>query len=230
MENNDSTLPSRQFVPDPVRLRLRMVHEQLERQGISDVHVLDAMSRVPRHCFVPEALWMSAYTAFPLSIGHGQTISQPYVVAFMSEQLRISPKMRVLEIGTGSGYQAAVLAAMGVQVFSVERVPALHNAARERLRNLGIEGISLRLADGTLGWPEHAPFDRIIVTAGGPRIPLPLLRQLANPGIMLIPVGDTPNEQRLMKVVRQEGRLSVNSLGSVNFVNLIGSHGWARPA
>ena len=230
MENSDSTLPGRQLVPDPVRLRLRMVHEQLERQGISDAQVLDAMSRVPRHCFVPEALWVSAYSAFPLSIGHGQTISQPYVVAFMSEQLHTSPGMRVLEIGTGSGYQAAVLAAMGVKVFSIERVPALHNAARERLRNLGVEGVTLRLADGTLGWPEEAPFDRIIVTAGGPGIPPPLLRQLANPGIMLIPVGDAPHEQRLVRVVRKEGRLSANSLGSVNFVNLVGSHGWARPA
>lgn len=210
---------------DPRRLRLRMVRE-LAARGITDGRVLDAMSRVPRHLFVPEGLRSRAYEDCPLPIGYGQTISQPSTVALMSQMLETSPGMRVLEVGTGSGYQAAVLAAMGCTVYTVERLKELYQSARALLQQLDLRAIHMQRSDGTLGMPAAAPFDRIIVTAGGPQIPRPLLEQLAVDGIMLIPVGARPRTQRLMRIMRRQGRLCSEDLGPAVFVDLVGDQGW----
>ena len=210
---------------DPRRLRLRMVRE-LAARGITDGRVLDAMSRVPRHLFVPEGLRSRAYEDCPLPIGYGQTISQPSTVALMSQMLETSPGMRVLEVGTGSGYQAAVLAAMGCTVYTVERLKELYQSARALLQQLDLRAIHMQRSDGTLGMPAAAPFDRIIVTAGGPQIPRPLLEQLAVDGIMLIPVGARPRTQRLMRIMRRQGRLCSEDLGPAVFVDLVGDPGW----
>ena len=210
---------------DPRRLRLRMVRE-LAARGITDGRVLDAMSRVPRHLFVPEGLRSRAYEDCPLPIGYGQTISQPSTVALMSQMLETSPGMRVLEVGTGSGYQAAVLAAMGCTVYTVERLKELYQSARALLQQLDLRAIHMQRSDGTLGMPAAAPFDRIIVTAGGPQIPRPLLEQLAVDGIMLIPVGARPRTQRLMRIMRRQGRLCSEDLGPAVFVDLMDDHGW----
>lgn len=214
------------IVPDFKRQRQRMVNEQLLSRGISDPAVLDAMARTQRHLFVPEALQPRAYDDHPLPIGYGQTISQPYIVACMTQLLEATPGMSILEVGTGSGYQSAVLAAMGLNVFTVERVRELYFPAKELFRNLGLLGIRTRIADGTLGWEENAPFDRIIVTAGGPDIPSPLLEQLADPGIMVIPVGKNRREQRLVRVFKTDGAMTAKALGNVTFVDLVGDHGW----
>lgn len=209
---------------DYKRQRARMAR-QLEERGISDEAVLAAMRAVQRHLFVPEALQSRAYEDHPLPIGFGQTISQPAVVAFMTQVLETRPDMRVLEIGTGSGYQTAVLAAMGLRVFTVERVEELHAAARELFAALGVEGVRMKLGDGTLGWKDQAPFDRIIVTAGGPALPHPLVEQLADPGIMVIPVGKK-RAQRLLRISKRDGRVTARALGDVAFVDLVGDHGW----
>ena len=216
---------ARGTVIDPRRLRLRMVRE-LAARGITDGRVLDAMSRVPRHLFVPEGLRSRAYEDCPLPIGYGQTISQPSTVALMSQMLETSPGMRVLEVGTGSGYQAAVLAAMGCTVYTVERLKELYQSARTLLQQLDLRAIHMQRSDGTLGMPAAAPFDRIIVTAGGPQIPRPLLEQLAVDGIMLIPVGARPRTQRLMRIMRRQGRLCSEDLGPAVFVDLVGDQGW----
>jgi len=221
--------PSR-LIQDPARLRHRMVEEQLIRRGITDRRVLDAMRFVPRHLFVPESLWMSAYSDYPLPIGYGQTISQPYVVAYMSQQLHAAPGMKVLEVGTGSGYQAAVLAAMRLEVYTVERVRELYRQVKELFRVLNLRNVCTCLTDGTLGWPANAPYDRIIVTAGGPEIPKPLVDQLADPGLMIIPVGAVRREQRFVRVIKENGKITARALskdkGSVAFVDLVGDHGW----
>ena len=214
------------IAPDFKRQRQRMVNEQLLNRGISDPAVLDAMSRTQRHLFVPEALQPRAYDDHPLPIGHGQTISQPYIVACMTQLLEASPGMSVLELGTVSGYQSAILAGMGLDVFTVERVRELYFPAKDLFRRLGLLGIRTRIADGTLGWQENAPFDRIIVTAGGPDIPSPLLDQLADPGIMVIPVGKNRREQRLVRVFKKDGGMTARALGNVTFVDLVGDHGW----
>ena len=208
------------------RNRDRMVRDQIEARGVSDPEVLRAMRKVPRHLFVEEALIPQAYEDHPLPLGHGQTISQPYVVAWMTELLEVSRGLRVLEIGTGSGYQAAVLAELGAYVFTVERVRPLYEAARRRLESLRYLKVRFKLDDGTLGWPDEAPFDRIVVTAGGPRIPEPLLAQLADPGRMVIPVGASRRSQTLCLVRRENGRVIVRELGGVMFVDLVGTHGW----
>lgn len=214
------------LLPDFKRQRERMVKDQLEGRGISDAAVLAAMRQVQRHLFVPEALQARAYEDHPLPIGHGQTISQPYIVACMSQLLDSRPGMSVLEVGTGSGYQSAVLTAMGLDVFTVERVRELYFSTKELFRELGLHSVRTRIADGTLGWEENAPFDRIIVTAGGPDVPAPLLDQLADPGIMIIPVGKNRREQRLIRVFKQEGAVTARALGNVTFVDLVGDHGW----
>lgn len=219
-------LPTRQKF-DHEHLRARMVREQLEPNGISDPLVLRAMLSVPRHLFVPKPMWASAYTAStPLPIGYGQTISQPFVVAMMSQRLNAEEGMSILEIGTGSGYQAAVLEAMGLEVFTVERLRELYLEARERFEQLGVRGVRMKIADGTLGWSENAPFDRILVTAGGPDIPPPLVEQLADPGVMIIPVGENKREQKLVRVVKENGEVSAKSFAKVSFVDLVGDHGW----
>lgn len=206
--------------------RERMVREQILSRGISCPRVIAAMSKVPRHYFVEEVLWGQAYGDSPLIIGSGQTISQPYIVALMSELLDVKEGMTVLEIGTGCGYQSAVLLEMGLRVFTVERLRDLYNAASKRLAAMGYSRVRIKLADGTLGWPEEAPFDRIIVTAGGPSIPEPLLEQLADPGIMVLPVGLNRRSQELVLVRKQDGKISQEPVGQVTFVELVGSHGW----
>ncbi len=209
---------------DMKRNRERMVKQQLETRGITDPAVLAAMRSVPRHLFVQEALRAQAYEDHPLPIGHGQTISQPFIVALMSQIIEPQAGLRVLEIGTGSGYQAAVLAEMGLDVYTVERIRELHAAARDLLRTLKYRKVRLKLDDGTLGWPEAAPYDRILVTAGGPAVPAPLIEQLADPGILVIPVGASKRMQELV-VVRKE-RVVRESKGGVAFVDLVGTHGW----
>ncbi|UIJ38931.1 protein-L-isoaspartate(D-aspartate) O-methyltransferase [Desulfobaculum bizertense] len=208
------------------RNRERMVRTQIAARGIRNTAVLNAMLKIKRHLFVDEALQAQAYQDHPVPIGYKQTLSQPYTVALMTDLLDVRPGMRVLEIGTGSGYQAAVLAELGAEVYTVERIPELHEIARRRLQDMGYARIHLKLDDGTLGWPERAPFDRIIVTAGGPEIPAPLLEQLGDPGVLLIPVGGAKRTQELIMVQRQNGTLSEENYGNVAFVDLVGSHGW----
>lgn len=211
---------------DPKRSRERMVREQIEARGITDQAVLTAMRKVPRHLFVEEALRAQAYEDHPLPIGHGQTISQPYIVALMSTLLEVQPGMQVLEIGTGSGYQAAVLAEMGAEVYSVERLKPLYSAAFSRLTRMRYFKVHVKFDDGTLGWPEEAPFQRIMVTAGGPDVPRPLLEQLDDPGILLIPMGARKRSQELMRFAKEQGAIKKSNLGAVMFVDLVGAHGW----
>lgn len=197
-----------------------MVDRQIRRRGVSDERVLQAMSLVPRHEFVPGAQASAAYADCALPIGFGATISQPYIVALMTEALQAGPGCRVLEVGTGSGYQAAVLAACGSDVFSIERIPELHVRAGRALRETGFGRVTLRLGDGSRGWPEKAPFDRIIVTAAAPVVPAALFEQLIDGGILLAPVGD----ERLQTVCRYSKRgaeLEVEHMECVRFVPLI---------
>lgn len=208
--------------------RRRMVEDQLVARGIRDREVLRAMGRVPRHRFVEEALRARAYGDHPLPIGHGQTISQPYMVALMTEALGLTGDERVLEIGTGSGYQTAVLAEIAERVLSIERVAPLARRARALLEELGYHGVAVRHGDGTLGWPEHAPYDAVIVTAGAPRAPRRLIEQLVEGGRLVVPVGDR-SVQRLLRVTRAgEGTLE-EDLGGCVFVPLRGSDGWEEP-
>ena len=206
--------------------RERKIQEQLLGRGIEDARVLDAMQHTPRHIFVEDALQEQAYGDFPLPIGCGQTISQPYIVALMTEALELQGHEKVLEIGTGSGYQAVVLSQLCARVYTVERVELLMNRARRLFDRLRCHNISSRLDDGTMGWPAEAFFDRIIVTAAGPKVPEPLLEQLADPGRLIMPVGDR-YEQMLQVVELIQGELLVHDITPVRFVDLIGEHGWA---
>ena len=205
--------------------REAMVERQLRQRGIRDERVLAAMLSVPRHEFVPPESAGEAYDDRPLAIGQGQTISQPFMVAAMAEALRLSGSERVLEIGAGSGYQAAVLALLAREVQTVETHEGLALACRERLRRLGYNNVSVHVGDGTLGWPDQAPFDAIVVTAAAPEIPPPLVAQLAEGGRLLIPVG-TADEQRLLRVEKRGGELSTRPLHHCRFVPLIGQYGW----
>ncbi len=211
---------------DPRRQRERMVAEQLVARGIADPRVLAVMGEVPRHLFVQEALARQAYMDNPLPIGEGQTISQPYMVALMTELLKVEPGMKVLEIGTGSGYQAAVLGRLGADVYTVERIPGLCESARDRLRGMGLFNVHVKLDDGTLGWPSAAPFDRVMVTAGGPEVPQPLVDQLAEGGRLVIPVGATRRTQCLVLVEKTGGQARQSEICGVQFVDLVGAHGW----
>ena len=204
----------------------RLLVETLRHSGIADEYVLAAIDRVPREVFVPDTLADHAYENVALPIGLGQTISQPYVVALMTQELGLTSADRVLEIGTGSGYQTAVLAELASTIVSVERVPALLEAARRVLAALGYPNVELHLANGTLGWPAGAPYDRIIVTAAGPDVPAVLLAQLAAGGRLVMPVG-TLAEQRLVLVQRTNDRFEETSLGGVRFVPLVGEGGWS---
>jgi protein-L-isoaspartate(D-aspartate) O-methyltransferase len=205
--------------------RRRMVETQIRARGVSDPEVLRALGKVPRHLFVDEAFLDRAYGDGALPIGHGQTISQPYMVASMTEALRLEGTEKVLEIGTGSGYQTAVLAEIADRVFSVERIAALYRRARTLLDRLGYHRVVLLHGDGTLGWRDHAPYDAIVVTAGAPHVPTALRDQLVEGGRLVIPVGDR-REQMLMRITRHEGGDQTELLGGCVFVNLIGSDGW----
>ncbi len=205
--------------------RQRLI-EQLKTKGIKDTNVLSAILKVPRHDFVPEYLNHLAYEDSALSIGFGQTISMPSVVAYMSEALEAKPGMTVLEVGTGSGYQAAVLYEMGLFVYTVERLKELYFPTKEHFARLGMKKVRTKLTDGTLGWPEMAPFDRIIVAAGGPTIPQSLIDQLADDGIMLIPVGKEKRSQELIRVRKENGKVLTKRLSKVSFVDLVGKEGW----
>lgn len=202
-----------------------MVQEQLVDRGVSDQAVLDAMADLPRHLFVDDALQAKAYGDHPLPIAADQTISQPLVVAAMTQALQLQGTEKVLEIGTGSGYQAALLSRLCEKVHTVERINILLAGARRVFDQLHYYNILSKLDDGTMGWPEHAPYDAIIVTAGGPEIPEPLLEQLADPGRMVIPVGKR-DVQELHLVIKLDGEVKVERLDSVRFVSLIGEHGW----
>jgi protein-L-isoaspartate(D-aspartate) O-methyltransferase len=211
--------------------RERMVAEQLAARGIRDEAVLAAMGTVPREAFLPESLGPVAYDDGPLPIGEGQTISQPYVVAAMIEAAEPRGADRALEIGTGSGYSAAVLSRVVAEVYTVERLPGLAEAARRRLEALGYATVRVRCGDGTLGWAEHAPYQVIIVTAGGPRVPPALLEQLAVGGRLVMPVGDSPRWQRLVRVTRLSADgYHYEPREGVAFVPLIGEQGWPQSA
>lgn len=205
--------------------RERMVVEQLERRGIRDSRVLRAMRKVPRHRFVDEALVGRAYGDYPLPIGEGQTISQPYMVALMTEALGLVGHERILEIGTGSAYQTAVLAELCAKVFSVERIKGLADHAVGILDSLGYCNVLVRVGDGTLGWRDEAPFDAILVTAGAPVIPEALIEQLDPKGWIVLPVGDA-NSQVLRKGVRKDTGMHWTELGDCVFVKLIGQQAW----
>ncbi len=207
--------------------RERMVEEQLIPRGISDPATLSAMRTVPRHLFVEDAMQARAYGDHPLPIGSGQTISQPYIVALMTQALQLKGPERVLEIGTGSGYQAAVLSRLCERVYTIERIDALLRQARKVFDRMRYYNIVSRIDDGTIGWPDQAPFDGIVVTAAGPKIPEPLLEQLADPGRMVIPVG-SQESQDLQLVEKRDGEIRVRTIELVRFVNLVGAHGWRR--
>ncbi len=206
-------------------LRRRMVKTQIKMRGVKDPRVLQAMLKVPRHLFVPEEYRNHAYNDYPLPIGYGQTISQPYIVAAMTELLDLKGDEKVLEIGTGSGYQTALLAELAGEVYTVERIPQLLERAKQVLSSLGYTNIYFKLADGTLGWPENAPFDRIMVTAAAPDLPQPLIDQLAEGGIMVIPVGSR-YLQTLKVVVKTGDKLRIKRVMECTFVPLIGEYGY----
>jgi protein-L-isoaspartate(D-aspartate) O-methyltransferase len=219
-----------ELMKDFTALRRRMVNTQLVARGVRDPDVLEAMSTVPREAFVPADQVQFAYADSPLPIGQGQTISQPYIVAWMTEALDLALDERVLEIGTGSGYAAAVLSRIATEVYTVERHLKLARAAEARFQRLGYDNIHVHVGDGTLGWVEHAPYDAIVVTAGGPEVPDPLLEQLAEGGRLVIPVGQTLNQQELVRVHRShEDGYVHESLGAVRFVPLVGKAGWQEP-
>jgi len=204
-----------------------MLSRDLAGRGIGDPKVLAAMRQVPREEFVPAELKQQAYGDYPLPIEEGQTISQPYIVAYMAECLELSTADRVLEIGTGSGYSAAVLSRIAAEVCSVERFASLALSARERLKRLGYDNIRIFVGDGTLGWPGHAPYDAIIVTAGAPRVPKSLLEQLAVDGRLVLPVGPDRLGQTLIRVRRKdENEYGEERLLAVQFVPLVGAEGW----
>lgn len=207
------------------RQREKMVSTQIEGRGIHDYRVLEAMRKVPRHLFVGEALQDQAYGDFPLPIGEGQTISQPYIVAEMTQALELTKDDRVLEIGTGSGYQTAILAELAFRVYTIERVRELFIRARMLLDKLGYHNVIAKCSDGTLGWPDESPFDAIIVTAGAPEVQEKLVQQLIIGGRTVIPVGDRFS-QTLLKIRRDKDGVHANDLGGCRFVKLIGEHGW----
>lgn len=209
------------------RRREEMVRVQIESRGITDLKVLEAMRKVPRHLFVSEALMDQAYGDFPLPIGDQQTISQPFIVAEMTQALQLKEEDRVLEIGTGSGYQSAIIAEIAFRVYTVERIHSLFVKARKLFDKLCYHNIVTRYSDGTAGWQDESPFDAIIVTAGAPEIPNVLVSQLAVGGRMVIPVGDQYS-QKLIRLYRDQQGICRTDLGGCRFVKLIGEHGWGE--
>ncbi len=209
---------------DPyVTQREQMVTSQIERRGVKDAAVLSALRNVPRHRFVPPDLIDQAYADHPLPIGYGQTISQPYIVALMSEALQVRPGDKVLEIGTGSAYQAAVLAELGAETYTIEIIPELANQAADRLQELGYTEVQVRNADGYFGWEEHAPFDAIIVTAAPDHLPQPLANQLVEGGRLVVPIGPVGSVQTLWLFEKRDGELEATNLGAVSFVPFTGA-------
>jgi len=204
-----------------------MVREQMINRAIKDPRVIEVMLKVPRHLFLPEALLGQAYGDSALPIGEGQTISQPYMVAYLSEALGLRGKEKVLEIGTGSGYQAAVLACLAERVYSTERIRSLLEKARKNLDRVRCHNVITRLADGSNGWGEEAPFDAILVTAGSPSLPKPLMEQLKVGGTMVVPVGNRDG-QRLIRIRRGSSGFSREDLIDCNFVDLVGEYGWTK--
>lgn len=202
-----------------------MVDEQITARGIKDLRVIEAMRTVSRHLFVEEALQGQAYNDYPLPIGHGQTISQPYMVALMTEGLKLQGDEKVLEIGTGSGYQTAILALLAEKVYSIERIGELASKARKILDELNCFNVEIKIFDGTYGWKDKGPFDAIMVTAGAPEVPQPLMDQLAIGGRMVIPVGEA-GLQDLFGVTRNKDGFAKKNLGGCRFVKLIGKYGW----
>ena len=207
--------------------RQQMV-ELLIQRGIKDPRVLDAFRRVPRHLFLDEALRPQGYGDHPLPIGEKQTISQPYMVAIMTEALQLTGSEKVLEVGTGSGYQAAILAELADRVFTIERIPALAKRARKVLDQLHYTNVVVRIGDGTEGWRDEAPFDAVIVTAAAPEAPDPLMKQLAVGGRMVMPVGDEYAQELMVYVKEGEDRYREENYGGCRFVKLIGEHGWTE--
>jgi protein-L-isoaspartate(D-aspartate) O-methyltransferase len=210
---------------DTLIARKNMVDEQLVRRGIKDQRVLNTFLEVPRHKFVEEYLKYKAYDDYPLSIGYGQTISQPYMVALMTEAINPQPEERIFEIGTGSGYQAAILSRLCSAVYTIERISALASRARKTLDDLGYFNVHIRVGDGTMGLPQDAPYDGIIVTAGAPHVPEALIGQLKEDGRLIIPVGDE-GIQELRRIIRTKDGVKEESLGGCRFVKLIGKNGW----
>lgn len=210
-------------------LRQRMVEEQLQNRGIRDQRVLAAMRAVPRHLFVPDQHRAEAYEDMPLPIGHHQTISQPYIVALMLEALQLTGTERVLEVGTGSGYQAALLGKLAVQVYTVEIIPELAQGARRVLTRLGSTNVAVVAANGSIGWQAGAPYDAIIVAAASPTVPQPLVEQMQEGGRLVLPVGDLYS-QALLRVRKQDGTVLSEDLGGCAFVPLVGEKGWKSGA
>jgi len=220
------TTPSALFTADQTAQCREMVEKQIRGRGIRDSRVLAAMLAVPRHAFVPQQFMAGAYNDQPLAIGEGQTISQPFMVGSMTEALELSPDDRVLEIGTGSGYQAAVLSLLARAVYTVESRPELAEAAQGRLADLGYHNVHVKIGDGTMGWAEEAPYNAIVVTAAAPLVPPPLLEQLADGGRLVLPVGSAET-QELMRI-RRRGTQTFNELFyHCRFVPLVGRHGWS---
>lgn len=208
-----------------VERRRRMIYEDIYRRGVTDPRVLRVVDEVPRERFLPAELCEAAYEDRALPIAGGQTISQPYIVAYMTERLELTSQSRVLEVGTGTGYQTAVLARLAAQVWSIERLESLHLQAVRTLEALGMVNVRLVCGDGTLGLPQEAPFDRIIITAGAPEVPRALVQQLADGGVLVAPIGGEV-EQRIVHVRRLGARTVETTLIPVRFVRLIGNEGW----
>jgi len=224
MHRGDGLLRDIESSGSPQKDRLEMIR-RLEAQGITDKRVLEVMGRIPRHLFISNALWDHAYADHPVPIDCGQTISQPYIVALMTQALQLEKGDRVLEIGTGSGYQTAILAELAQHVYTIERFAELSEKARKLLTDAGYTNISFRVGDGTLGWPEEAPFDKIIVTAAAPDVPPSLLEQLAEGGKMVIPVGGR-QLQTLLALTKEHDKLHREELCACSFLPLIGREGW----
>jgi len=214
---------------NPDKARLKMVEGQIAARGIADARVLEAIRKIPRHLFIEEALSDRAYDDSALPIGEKQTISQPFIVALMTQALALQATDKILEIGTGSGYQTAILAELAARVYSIERVKSLAQRSRERLDRLGYRNVAVRNSDGTYGWGEAAPFDAILVAAGSPSIPSMLVEQLREGGRLVIPVGDR-NAQVLQLGVKQRGQLVLSCLTDCTFVPFIGAFAWSADA
>jgi protein-L-isoaspartate(D-aspartate) O-methyltransferase len=215
--------PSHLLAADPyAEKRQAMIEQDIKGRGIKDKNVLEAMGKIPRELFVEESLRSKAYADHPLPIGEGQTISQPYVVALMTEALNLKPSDRVLEIGTGSGYQAAVLAEIVREVYTIEIRRSLAETATQRLKNLGYKNVEVKFGDGYFGWEEHAPFDAIIITAYANHIPPPLVKQLKERGRLILPLGSTFFFQTLTLATKEKGELNIEQMGGVNFVPMVG--------